>query len=70
MGVVEFLTAGQVNATPHRVVVGNAESISEPLFFRPAHDTNVAPTESGEVALAGDHLCRRFKVTYLNLKNG
>jgi isopenicillin N synthase-like dioxygenase len=44
MGVVEFLTAGQVNATPHRVVVGNAESISEPLFFHPVHDTNVGTT--------------------------
>lgn len=70
MGVVEFLTAGQVEATSHRVVVGNAENILEPLFFHPAHDTNVAPPESGDIVLAGDHLSRRFKETYLHLKNG
>jgi isopenicillin N synthase-like dioxygenase len=66
--MMEFWTAGQVKATPHRVVGGDAERISVPLFFNPAHDTNVAPPNSGEVVLAGDHLGRRFKETYLHLK--
>ena len=68
--VMEFWTSGAVKATPHRVVGGNAERISVPLFFNPAHDTNVAPPDSGDVVLAGDHLSRRFKETYLHLKNG
>ena len=67
---MEFWTSGAVKATPHRVVGGNAERISVPLFFNPAHDTNVAPPDSGDVVLAGDHLSRRFKETYLHLKNG
>ena len=68
--MMEFWTAGQVKATPHRVIGGNAERVSVPLFFNPAHDTNVAPPNSGEVVLAGDHLSRRFKETYLHLKKG
>lgn len=68
--MMEFWTAGQVKATPHRVIGGNAERVSVPLFFNPAHDTNVVPPNSGEVVLAGDHLSRRFKETYLHLKKG
>jgi isopenicillin N synthase-like dioxygenase len=68
--MMEFWTAGQVKATPHRVVGGNAERISVPLFFNPAHDTNVAPPNSDKVVLAGDHLSRRFNETYLHLKKG
>lgn len=68
--MMEFWTAGQVKATPHRVVGGSAERVSVPLFFNPAHDTNVAPPNSGKIVLAGDHLSRRFKETYLHLKKG
>lgn len=63
-----FWTAGQVKATPHRVVGGSGERISVPLFFNPSHDTNVAPPDSGQVVLAGDHLAKRFEETYLHLK--
>ena len=65
--MMEFWTDGAVKATPHRVVGGNAERISVPLFFNPAYDTNVAPPTSGEVVLAGEHLEQRFKETYLHL---
>ena len=68
--MIEFLTCGAIKATPHHVVGGNEGRISVPLFFNPAHDTNMAPPDSGDVVLAGDHLSRRFKETYLHLKNG
>ncbi|MFT5797034.1 MAG: isopenicillin N synthase-like dioxygenase [Candidatus Azotimanducaceae bacterium] len=68
--MIELLTADQVKATPHHVVGGNEGRISVPLFFNPAHDTNMAPPDSGDVVLAGDHLSRRFKETYLHFKNG
>ena len=55
-------------ATPHRVIGGSAERISVPLFFNPAHETNVAPEGSGQVVLAGDHLSARFNETYVHLK--
>jgi len=63
-----FWTGSIVQATPHRVVGGDAERISVPLFFNPSHDTNVAPPESGEVVRAGKHLERRFSETYLHLQ--
>ena len=63
-----FWTGGIVQATPHRVVGGDAERISVPLFFNPSHDTNVAPPESGKVVRAGKHLERRFSETYLHLQ--
>ncbi len=68
--MMELWSDGAVRATPHRVVGGADERISVPLFFNPAHDTNVAPVGSGEVVLAGEHLARRYNETYLHLKNG
>lgn len=65
--MLEFWTAGQVVATPHRVIGGAAERVSVPLFFNPSHDTNVAPIGSGRVILAGDHLKKRYDETYLHL---
>lgn len=67
--MLEFWTAGKVVATLHRVVGGPEERISVPLFFNPAHDTNVAPPGSGQVIRAGEHLNRRFRETYLHLKD-
>lgn len=66
--MMEVWTDGLVRATPHRVVGGMNERISVPLFFNPAHDTNVAPLGSGKVVLAGEHLAARFGETYLHLK--
>lgn len=68
--MMEAWTDGKVRATPHRVVGGSAERISVPLFFNPAHDTNVAPPNSDKVVLAGDHLAARFGETYLHMKKG
>lgn len=66
--MMEVWTDGLVRATPHRVVGGVNERISVPLFFNPAHDTNVAPLGSDKVVLAGEHLAARFGETYLHLK--
>lgn len=66
--MMELWTDGAVRATPHRVVGGSNERISVPLFFNPAHDTNVAPLGSGKTILAGDHLAARFDETYLHLQ--
>lgn len=66
--MLEFWTAGQVKATPHRVVGGDAERISVPLFFNPSYDTNVAPTGQ-PLILAGDHLSARFNETYVHLQS-
>jgi isopenicillin N synthase-like dioxygenase len=65
--MLEFWTAGAVKATPHRVVGGDAERISVPLFFNPTYDTNVAPDGQPPV-LAGDHLSARFRETYVHLQ--
>ena len=68
--MLEFWTGGLVKATPHRVVGGENERISVPLFFNPSYDTNVAP-EGAEPIMAGDHLSARFRETYVHLqKNG
>ncbi len=67
--MMEFWTEGKVKATPHRVVGGHNERISVPLFFNPSHDTNVAPIGSDKVILAGDHMEKRFRETYLHLKD-
>ncbi len=67
--MLQFWSAGEVVATPHRVKGTQAERISVPLFFNPSHDTNVAPPGSGGVILAGDHLSRRFNETYLHLQS-
>lgn len=66
--MLEFWTDGGVKATPHRVVGGNAERISVPLFFNPSYDTNVAPVDK-PVILAGEHLSARFRETYVHLQN-
>ena len=65
--MMQFWSAGDVQATPHRVVGGAAERISVPLFFNPTDDVNVAPEGEGEV-LAGDHLSKRFEETYVHLQ--
>ncbi len=66
--MLEFWTDGAVIATPHRVVGGEAERISVPLFFNPRFDVNVAPPGSEQVILAGDHLSARFRATYVHLQ--
>jgi isopenicillin N synthase-like dioxygenase len=66
--MMQFWTAGEVLATPHRVIGTDRERISVPLFFNPSHDTNVAPPGSDQVILAGDHLARRFNETYVHLQ--
>ena len=66
--MLEFWTGGRAKATLHRVIGGPQERISVPLFFNPAHDTNVAPPGSGQVISAGDHLSRRFNETYIHLR--
>jgi isopenicillin N synthase-like dioxygenase len=66
--MMEFWTQGSVKATPHRVVGGLHERVSVPLFFNPAHDTNVAPPASGDTVLAGAHLAARFEQTYVHLQ--
>lgn len=66
--MMEFWSGGKICATPHRVVGGEAERISVPLFFNPGHDTNVAPEGAETPILAGDHLSRRFEETYVHLQ--
>ncbi|MGZ2257681.1 isopenicillin N synthase family dioxygenase [Roseobacter sp. A03A-229] len=68
--MMDMWTAGQVRATPHRVIGTDAERLSVPLFFNPSYDTNVAPMGSGDTVLAGDHLTRRFTETYRHLQRG
>ncbi len=67
--MIEMWTNKAVRATPHRVVGGNAERLSIPLFFNPNYDVNVAPIGSGDTILAGDHLTKRFNETYMHLKD-
>ena len=67
--MLESWTDGTVKATPHRVIGGNHERVSAPLFFNPRHDVNVAPAESGLSILAGDHLGKRYDETYLHRKS-
>lgn len=68
--MLEMWTGGRVKATLHRVRGSARERISVPMFFNPNHDANVAPPGSGEEILAGDHLARRFRETYLHLQTG
>ncbi len=65
--MLEIWTAGAIRATPHRVIGGASERISIPLFFNPAHDTNVAPKGAPPIS-AGDHLARRYAQTYTHLQ--
>ncbi|MFK7862057.1 MAG: isopenicillin N synthase family dioxygenase [Granulosicoccus sp.] len=64
--MLQMWSAGRVVATPHRVIGGSHERISIPFFFNPRFDANVAPWGSGEVALAGDHLSKRYDETYIH----
>ena len=66
--MMELWSDGLIRATPHRVIGGNHERISVPLFFNPAHETNVAPAGSDKVILAGDHLSGRYRETYVHLQ--
>lgn len=66
--MMEIWSAGRVKATPHRVIGTPQERLSVPLFLNPSVDTNIAPTGSGKVILAGDHLACRFNETYVHLK--
>lgn len=66
--MMELWTEGQVRATPHRVKGGTEERLSIPMFFNPAHDTNVAPPGTGQVIQAVDHLQKRFDETYVHLQ--
>jgi len=68
--MLQMWTGGRVVATPHRVRGTEAERISIPMFFNPNYDTNVAPTGSDRVILAGEHLTRRYDETYLHLQKG
>lgn len=65
--MLESWTNGRIKATLHRVIGSDQERISVPLFFNPNHDTNVAPLGSGRTMLAGEHLEKRFRETYLHL---
>lgn len=67
--MLEFWTGGRVVATPHRVVGGSNERISIPMFYNPSYETNVAPLGAKETILAGTHLTKRFKETYLHLQD-
>lgn len=67
--MMEIWSQGRVKATPHRVVGGQNERMSVPLFFNPSVDTNIAPMGSGQTIRAGDHMARRFKETYVHLQN-
>lgn len=68
--MLEMWTEGRVVATPHRVQGGHEERLSIPLFFNPNADTNVAPSGSGQMIRAVDHLQKRFDETYLHLQKG
>jgi isopenicillin N synthase-like dioxygenase len=67
--MLEMWTQKRIKATPHRVVGGDVERMSVPLFYNPNALTNVAPAGSGNVIRAVDHLQKRFDETYLHLKN-
>lgn len=66
--MMEMWSDGMIVATPHRVVGGVDERISVPLFFNPAHETNVAPVGSDQIIRAGDHLSARYNATYVHLQ--
>ena len=66
--MMEIWSQGRVKATAHRVFGTMKERLSVPLFFNPSVDTNIAPIGSGQTILAGDHLAKRFRETYVHLK--
>jgi isopenicillin N synthase-like dioxygenase len=63
--MLEMWTQKRIKATPHRVVGGDVERMSVPLFYNPNAFTNVAPAGSGNVIRAVDHLQKWFDETYL-----
>ncbi|MEP1767607.1 MAG: 2-oxoglutarate and iron-dependent oxygenase domain-containing protein [Sulfitobacter sp.] len=65
--MMEVWTDGRVRATPHRVIGGDNERISVPLFFNPSHDTNVGALGTYQRVMAGDHLAERYEQTYVHL---
>jgi isopenicillin N synthase-like dioxygenase len=67
--MLEMWTQKRVVATPHRVVGGDAERMSIPLFYNPNAEKNIAPIGSDQVIRAVDHLQKRFDETYLHLKD-
>lgn len=66
--MLEMWTAGQVRATPHRVIGGAQERISIPLFFNPVFDTDVS-AEGQATITAGEHLSKRYMETYTHLQD-
>lgn len=64
--MLQMWTNGRVVATPHRVIGGNNERISIPFFFNPEFNTNVSPSDSGQITLAGDYLSKRYNDTYVH----
>ena len=67
--MLETWTAGEVVATPHRVVGGPEERLSAPLFLNPRWDVDVAPPGAAPLR-AVDHLQRRYDETYVHLAAG
>jgi isopenicillin N synthase-like dioxygenase len=65
--MLEIWSAGQVRATPHRVIGGAEARLSVPLFFNPDPETDVAPPGARKPVRALDHMNRRFGETYLHL---
>ncbi|WP_224815101.1 isopenicillin N synthase family oxygenase [Hasllibacter sp. MH4015] len=65
--MLEMWTAGQVRATPHRVIGGPLERISIPLFFNPVYDTDVSAPGQAPIT-AGAHLSKRYTETYTHLQ--
>lgn len=66
--MLEIWSRGKIKATLHRVVGGNQERISIPLFFNPNYNTNVAPEGEAKI-IAGEYLANRYQETYLHLKD-
>lgn len=66
--MLEMWTQKKIVATPHRVIGGESERLSIPLFFNPRYDTNVAPSGTKDPIRAVDHLQSRYDETYLHLK--
>ena len=66
--MLEMWTDGAVRATLHRVRGGPDERLSVPLFFNPNHDADVAPAGASEPILAGAHLGKRFRETYVHMQ--
>ncbi|MEM1377305.1 MAG: 2-oxoglutarate and iron-dependent oxygenase domain-containing protein [Pseudomonadota bacterium] len=67
--MLERWSGGKIKATLHRVVGGNHERLSLPLFFNPNYDTNIAgPSETAPMS-AGDYLTQRYNETYVHLQD-